>query len=124
MYIPHRGRLIYDDFDWESDRPLETPLEDLVIYEMHVRGFTRILLRRQTSWHFRAIREKIPYLKELGVNCVELLPIFEFDEFENSRTSPHRRTAAQLLGLQHGRLLCAQSRLRGDRTIRHAGGRA
>ena len=37
----HRARLAFDDFDWEGDRPLETPMEDLVIYEMHVRGFTR-----------------------------------------------------------------------------------
>src|SRR5262249_37748652 len=38
---PFRGRLVFDDFDWEGDRPLGTPIEDLVIYEMHVRGFTR-----------------------------------------------------------------------------------
>ena len=55
---------------------------------------------------FAGMREKIPYLKELGVNCVELMPIFEFDEFENSRGT--RRTgelADELLGLQHRRLL-------------------
>ena len=85
----HRARLVYDDFDWEADRPLETPLEDLVIYEMHVRGFTRHASSGvKYPGTFAAIREKIPYLKELGVNCVELMPIFEFDEFENSKTSP------------------------------------
>jgi glycogen operon protein len=85
----HRARLVYDDFDWESDRPLEMPIEDLVIYEMHVRSFTRhesAGVRQRGT--FAGMREKIPYLKELGVNCVELLPVYEFDEFENSRPSP------------------------------------
>jgi glycogen operon protein len=86
---PHRGRIVYDDFDWESDRPLEIPTEDLVIYEMHVRGFTRHPSAQvKHAGTFAGLREKIPYLKELGVNCVELLPIYEFDEFEGSRTHP------------------------------------
>ena len=86
---PHRARLVFDDFDWEGDRPLEIAIEDLVIYEMHVRGFTQ-----HPSSHvrhpgtFTAIREKIPYLKSLGVNCIELMPIYEFDEFEHSRMNP------------------------------------
>jgi glycogen operon protein len=85
----HRARLVYDDFDWEGDRPLETPLEDLVIYEMHVRGFTRHASSKvKHPGTFAGLRQKIPYLKELGVNCVELMPIFEFDEFENSKISP------------------------------------
>ncbi len=85
--------------------PLEIPIEDLVIYEMHVRGFTRQpVLRQLAPGTFAGLREKIPYLKELGVNCVELMPIFEFDEFENSPHQPgHRRAAVQLLGLQHPR---------------------
>jgi len=85
----HRGRIVFDDFDWGSDRPLEIPIEDLIVYEAHVRGFTRhpsSSVKHPGS--FAAIREKIPYLKELGVNCIELMPIFEFDEFENSRTHP------------------------------------
>jgi glycogen operon protein len=85
----HRGRLAFDDFDWEGDKPLEIPPEDLVIYEAHARGFTR----HESSGvkhpgTFVAIREKIPYLKELGVNALELLPIYEFDEFEHSRMNP------------------------------------
>lgn len=83
----HRGRLIYDDFDWESDRPLELPMQDLIIYEAHVRSLTMHPssgVRRKGT--FAGIIEKIPYLRELGVNCIELLPVFEFDEFENSRT--------------------------------------
>lgn len=83
----YRGRIVYDDFDWEGDRPLEIPIEDLVIYEMHVRGFTRHPSSGVKHFGtFVALREKIPYLKSLGVNAVELLPIYEFDEFEDSRT--------------------------------------
>jgi isoamylase len=85
----HRARLVLDDFDWEGERPLELPVEDLVIYEMHVRGFTRHPSSGVKSpGTFAAVRSKIPYLKELGVNCIELMPIYEFDEFENSRRSP------------------------------------
>jgi glycogen operon protein len=87
---PYRGRLVFDDFEWQGDRPLETPIEDLVIYEVHVRGFTRHASAGvQFPGTFAGIREKIPYLKELGVNCIELMPICEFDEFENSRTAPN-----------------------------------
>ncbi len=85
----HRSRLVFDDFDWGDDKPLEIPIEDLVVYEMHVRGFTK----HPTSGvkfpgTFAGMRQKIEYLKELGVNCVELLPVYEFDEFENSKPSP------------------------------------
>ncbi len=87
----HRSRVVFDDFDWGNDRPLEIPFEDLVIYEMHVRSFTahessNIAANKRGT--YAAIREKIPYLKELGINCVELLPIHEFDEFENSKPNP------------------------------------
>lgn len=82
----HRGRIIYDDFDWEGDRPLEIDMQDLIIYEAHVRSFTQHFSSNvKYSGTFSGILEKIPYLKELGVNCIELLPVFEFDEFENSR---------------------------------------
>jgi isoamylase len=85
----HRGRLAFDDFDWEHDRPLETPIQNLVIYEAHVRGFTAHPSSGVSApGTFAGIREKIPYLKELGINCIELLPIFEFDEWENSRRHP------------------------------------
>ncbi len=82
----HRGRLAFDDFDWECDRPLETPAQDLIIYEMHVRSFTRHPSSGvKHPGTFAGLVEKILYLKELGVNCIELMPIYEFDEFENSR---------------------------------------
>jgi glycogen operon protein len=92
----HRARLVSDDFDWLSDRPLETPIEDLVIYEMHVRGFTRHPSSGvKYPGTYAAVREKIPYLKELGVNAVELMPIHEFDEFDNRFVNP--RTGQRLL---------------------------
>jgi isoamylase len=87
--FPYRGRLVFEDFDWEDDRPLEVPIEDLVIYEMHVRSFTRHASSgAKHPGTFAAMRDKIPYIKELGINCVELMPVYEFDEYENSRRHP------------------------------------
>jgi glycogen operon protein len=84
-----RAQLVPHDFDWGDDRPLEIPLADLVIYEMHVRGFTQSPTSSVVHpGTFAGLREKIPYLKELGVNCVELLPIFEFDETDMVRSNP------------------------------------
>jgi len=86
---PHRAQVMVDDFDWEGDKPLNIPMEDLIIYEMHVRGFTQHPSSKVKSpGTFAGLVEKIPYLKDLGVNCIELMPIFEFDEFENTRTNP------------------------------------
>ena len=82
----HRGQIISEDYLWNGDKPLEIPYRDLIIYELHVRSFTMNqnsnVKKRGT---FAGLTEKIPYLKELGINCVELMPIFEFDEFDNSR---------------------------------------
>jgi glycogen operon protein len=84
-----RAMIVQDDFDWIADRPLETPLEDLIIYEMHVRGLTRHPSSGvKYPGTYAGIREKIPYLKELGINCVELMPIHEFDEFDNKFSNP------------------------------------
>ena len=85
----HRSRISFDDFDWEGDSPLELKDEDLVIYEMHVRSFTQSESSNvKFKGTYAGIVEKIPYLKELGINAVELMPVFEFDEFENSRIHP------------------------------------
>ena len=87
--MPFRGRALIDDFDWQNDRQLEIPAEDLVIYEMHVRGFTRHPSSGvKFPGTYAAIREKIPYLLELGVNAVELMPIQEFDELESDFFNP------------------------------------
>ncbi len=86
---PLRGRIVPHDFDWNGDLPLQIAVEDLVIYELHVRGFTRSPTSGTAfPGTFAGLREKIPYLKELGINCVELMPIFEFDECENEHVDP------------------------------------
>ena len=95
----HRSRVVFADFDWEGDRPLEIPLEDVVVYEMHVRGFTRHSssgLDESVAGTYAGLREKIPYLKELGVNCVELMPVYEFDEFEHSHWDEQQQRWAKM----------------------------
>jgi isoamylase len=86
----YRARVAPDDFDWAGDRPLNLPMQDLVIYEAHVRGFTR---HPSSGVHwpgtFAGLAERIPYLAELGVNCVELMPVLEFDENENRPAGLH-----------------------------------
>ncbi|KAL8152530.1 hypothetical protein V2J09_010290, partial [Rumex salicifolius] len=72
-----------DKFDWEGDLPLERPQKDLVIYEMHVRGFTRH--KSSKAKHpgtYLGVIEKLDHLKELGVNCIELMPCHDFNELE------------------------------------------
>ena len=84
-----RALIVSRDYDWELDQPINRPLADSVIYELHVRGFTQSetagVSHRGT---FRGLVEKIPYLVELGITAVELLPVTEFDELENSRSNP------------------------------------
>ncbi len=90
--FPYRGQIIREDYNWEGDKPLEIPPAELIIYEMHIRSFTvhpSSGVRHPGT--YAGLVEKIPYLKELGVNCVELMPIFEFDEFENKRVVEGRR---------------------------------
>lgn len=72
----------YRGYDWEGDAPLRTPFRDTVIYEMHVRGFTahpQSGVSPEKRGTYAGLIEKIPYLKDLGVTAVELLPIFQFD---------------------------------------------
>src|SRR5678810_991893 len=69
-------------YDWEGDRPLRTPFARTILYEMHVRGFTAHPssgLPEGKRGTYAGVIEKIPYLKDLGVTAVELLPIFQFD---------------------------------------------
>ncbi len=76
-------------YDWEGDKPLNIPMSESIIYEMHVRGFTQSPTSGvQNPGTFAGVIEKIPYLKELGVTAVELLPVFEFDEKAVQRISP------------------------------------
>jgi glycogen operon protein len=69
------------DYDWEGDRPLNRPMRETIIYEMHVGGFSKSPSSGcKHSGTFYGVIEKIPYLKELGITAVELLPVFDFDE--------------------------------------------
>jgi len=83
----YRARVVLNNFDWGTEKQSFIPMEDLIIYELHVRGFTK-----HASSHtahpgtFAGLMEKIPYLKDLGVNAVELMPVFEFDETKDIRT--------------------------------------
>ncbi len=84
-----RSLVVDDDFEWGFDRPLNIPMSDSIIYEVHVRGFTRDDSSGvDYPGTFRGLVEKIPYLKELGVTAVELLPINEFEEIENAVIHP------------------------------------
>jgi isoamylase len=69
-------------YDWEADAALDRPSSQSIVYEMHVRGFTRHPssgVTAETRGTFRGLIEKIPYLKDLGISAVELLPVFQFD---------------------------------------------
>ncbi len=82
----YHARVVRDVFDWGAMPQSTRTMSDLVIYELHVRGFTyhpSSGVRHRGT--FAGLAEKIPYLKELGINAVELMPIFEFDETMNSR---------------------------------------
>ncbi len=82
----YRARVVKDDFDWKTFGQPLIPMEDLIIYEMHVRGFTKHSSSGVAyPGTFAGLKEKIPYLKELGINAVELMPIFEFDEMRDYR---------------------------------------
>ena len=82
----YKARVVRNDFDWGTDRNPLIPMEDLIIYELHVRGFTKHASSGvKNPGTFEGLREKIPYLKELGINAVELMPIFEFDEMRDDR---------------------------------------
>ncbi|WP_394273690.1 glycogen debranching protein GlgX, partial [Butyricicoccus sp.] len=82
----YRGRIVSSNFDWHGVRSPHIEMQDLVIYETHVRGFTRHESSNVTHpGTFDGLMEKIPYLRDLGVNAVELMPIFEFDEMRDMR---------------------------------------
>lgn len=83
----YHARVVKDRFDWGDMPQSKKELCDLIIYELHVRDFTHHPSSGvQHRGTFSGLMEKIPYLKELGINAVELMPIFEFDETMNSRT--------------------------------------
>jgi isoamylase len=81
--------IVGNEFDWEGDRPLNIPLEKSIIYELHVRGFTRHASSGVPHpGTYQGLVEKIPYLKKLGITAVELLPVAEFNELELTNHNP------------------------------------
>jgi glycogen operon protein len=88
-HFVRRGIVSHDGFDWGNDRPLNVPLKDSVIYELHVRGFTCHESSGVTHpGTYQGLVEKIPYLKALGVTAVELMPVSEFVENERLFVDP------------------------------------
>jgi isoamylase len=85
-----RGVVIdMEDYDWEGDRPLNRPMSETIVYEMHAAGFTKSPTSgAKNPGTFAGIVEKIPYLKSLGVTAVELLPVHQFDPKEIQKPSP------------------------------------
>jgi len=80
-YAEPRGRILSENYDWEGDRPLCIPNHEVIAYSLHVRGFT--MHRSSQVKHkgtFRGLVEKIPYFKELGVNQIQCMPTYDFDE--------------------------------------------
>jgi glycogen operon protein len=93
--LTRRGRVVFEDFDWGDDVPPRTPMAQTVLCELHVRGYTR----HQSAGvahpgTFLGLCEKIPHLQSLGVTAVQLMPVLEFDELD--QTHKHPRTGALL----------------------------
>jgi glycogen operon protein len=89
----------WSDYDWEGDAPLGRPMQDLIIYEAHVGGYTRSPSAKVANpGTYRAMIEKIPYIKSLGVTAVELLPVFEFDSEAVLRIGPNGKPLRNFWG--------------------------
>ncbi len=90
---PPKCVVVDDFFDWEGDRHLRRPLSDSIIYEMHVRGFTKSKTAKiKNPGTYLGVIEKIPYLQSLGITAVELMPVHEFpinDFFGNKPDRPN-----------------------------------
>lgn len=88
--------VIDDYFDWQGDKPLNIPLNESVIYEAHIKGYTQSDTSGvENRGTYKGFIEKIPYLKDLGVTAVELLPVYAFDANENNNVDP--RTGEKLV---------------------------
>lgn len=80
---PLRGRVIFEEYDWEGDRGLQIPEDEIIAYNLHVRGFTKSASSKvKHKGTFAGVVEKIPYLKELGVNQIQCMPVYCFEETE------------------------------------------
>lgn len=79
--VQERGGICIQAFDWEEDTPLRIPYSDLILYQLHVRGYTRHSSSKvKYKGTFEGLHQKIPYMQDLGINGVLLLPVYEFDE--------------------------------------------
>ena len=91
-----RGGISLEEFDWKDDSPLGTPFSDMILYQLHVRGFTKHASSKvEHRGSFAGLMEKIPYLKDLGINAVLLLPCYEFDEIQAAK-KPHGIPAGEV----------------------------
>lgn len=83
-FTPHqvRGKIPQkEEYPWEDDCPLRIPEEDVIAYSLHVRGFTRHSSSKvKKKGTFRGVMEKLPYLRELGINQIQCMPVYEFEE--------------------------------------------
>src|SRR5262249_24424931 len=87
--LTRRGKVVFDDFDWEDAVPPATPLSGTILCELHRRGFTRHPSSGvQAPGTYLGLCEQIPYLKSLGVTTVQLMPVVEFDELDQGRKNP------------------------------------
>lgn len=98
---PLRYGFLAENFDWQQDRAPKIPLEDMILYRLHPRGFTKHPSSKvKGKGTFLGIMEKIPYLKELGVTTIELMPAYEFDEVilpeHNAQTEKGREEKVRL----------------------------
>ena len=87
--LTRRGQLVIDEFDWEDDVAPATPLAQTILYELHVRGYTRHPSSGVAHpGTFLGLCEKIPHLQALGITAVQLMPVLEFDELDVERKNP------------------------------------
>ncbi len=78
---PVRGKVLPDEYDWEDDKPLEIPYHEVIAYNLHVRGFTKHPSSKvKHKGTFAGVVEKISYLKELGINQIQCMPVYSFVE--------------------------------------------
>ena len=86
-----KASIVEDNFQWEDDAPLCVPFEDTILYRLHVRGFTKHSSSKvRHKGTYLGIVDKIPYLKELGITMIELMPAYEFHEFKTEQATSMR----------------------------------